>query len=91
MGTFHDDKGELHGMTVVVRTHGPRVYVGRCDTRTDEGIVLMDVDQHDDGQDGKTTADYLDFAVKYGVFKKHDMLRVPAGEIADVSRLGELR
>jgi len=44
VGTFHDDKGELHGITVVVETTGPRVYVGRCDTQTPQGIILLDAD-----------------------------------------------
>lgn len=90
MGTFHSDKGELHGITVVVRTTGERVYVGRCDTQTPEGIVLLDADHHDDGEDGKSNDEYLKFAAKYGVFKKHDHIVVPTAEIADVRRLGEL-
>jgi len=91
MGTFHDDKGELHGITVVVRTNGPAVYVGRCDTQDEQGIVLLDADRHEDGEDGKSTVEYLDFAARYGVFKKHDVLRVPAAEVAGVQRLGDLR
>ena len=40
MGTFHQDRGELHGITVVVDTRGPRVYVGRCETEDAQEIVL---------------------------------------------------
>ena len=40
MGTFHHDKGELHGITVVVDTSGPRVFIGRCDILADEKIIL---------------------------------------------------
>ncbi len=90
MGTFHSDKGDLHGITVVVRTNGARVYVGRCDEHRPDGIILNDVDHHDDGQDGKSTDQYLEFASKYGVFKKHDRLIVPQDEIASVTRLGDL-
>ncbi len=90
MGTFHDDNGELHGITVVVQTTGPRVYVGRCDTQTGEGILLLDADHHDDGEGDKSRDDYLAFASKYGVFKKHDRVFVEAREIAKVRRLGEL-
>lgn len=90
MGTFHSDKGELHGITVVVWTTGPRVYVGRCDTRTPEGIHLLDADHHDDGQEGKSTQEYLDFAKRYGVFKKHDHVHVPQAEIRRVAPLGAL-
>ena len=90
MGTFHNDKGELHGITVVVETSGPRVYVGRCDEETQAGIVLLDADHHDDGADGKSTRDYLRFAARYGIFKKHDKIAVPRSEITKVTRLGDL-
>ena len=90
MGTFHNDKGELHGITVVVETKGPRVYVGRCDTETGEGIVLLDADHHDDGEGGKTTGDYLRFAARYGIFKKHDRVSVPRAEIRKITPLGKL-
>jgi hypothetical protein len=90
MGTFHSDKGDLHGMTVVVETRGPRVYVGRYDEQRPEGLLLHDVDLHDDGEDGRTRAEYLAFAARYGVFKKHDRVLVPVEEIVSVQRLGEL-
>ncbi|MHC4955660.1 MAG: hypothetical protein ACYTGZ_17555 [Planctomycetota bacterium] len=88
MGTFHSDKGDLHGITVVVQTHGNRVYVGRCDEEKPDGIHLLDVDHHDDGDDGRSTADYLDRAHKFGVFAKEKMLFVPRAEIAEIRRLG---
>lgn len=91
MGTFHNDKGPLHGITVVVETTGPRVYVGRCDEETREGILLLDADHHDDGADGKSTSDYLRFAARYGIFKKHDRVTVPRAEILKVTPLGKLR
>lgn len=90
MGTFHADKGELHGITVVVDTNGPRVYVGRCDEETPEGIVLLDADHHDDGEGGRSKQEYLQRAARFGVFKKHDRLVVPRAEIASVRRLGDL-
>ena len=45
MGTFHDDRGPLHGITVVVDTKGPQVYVGRCDTYDARWLVLNDADE----------------------------------------------
>ncbi|MHC4548438.1 MAG: hypothetical protein ACYTEZ_06640 [Planctomycetota bacterium] len=90
MGRFHSDRGELHGVTVVVETHGPRVYVGRCHEETGRGVVLLDADHHDDGQDGTTNRNYLRFAARYGVFKRHDRLLVPRAEIAAITRLGEI-
>lgn len=89
MGTFHDDKGELHGITVVVDTEGPTVYVGRCDVLTDKHIILNDVDQHEDGTDGKSKDEYLKFAAKFGTWKKHDRLIVKSEEISLIKPLGE--
>jgi hypothetical protein len=88
MGTFHSDKGELHGMTVVVDTNGPVVYVGRCDTETEDGIALLDVDQHEAGEISKEA--YLAKAQKFGVFAKHRTLFVPRTKIASIRKLGEV-
>ena len=89
MGTFHDDKGELHGITVVVDT-GPKVYIGRCHEMDDRRIVLMDVDEHEDGQDGRSKQEYIERAAKVGVWKKHAALAVPMGSVRSVTRLGDV-
>jgi len=39
MGTFHHDRHELHGITVVVDTSGPEIFVGRCDDMDDRQIL----------------------------------------------------
>ena len=41
MGTFHSDKGDLHGITVVVDLKDTRVFVGRCDTVVPEGEEVV--------------------------------------------------
>lgn len=88
MGTFHDDHGELHGITVVVETHGPRVYVGRCHEEKPEGILLLDLDYHDaESDDGRRS--YLTKAARFGVWKKESRFLVPQGEIKSVRRLAE--
>lgn len=90
MGTFHSDHGPLHGITVVVDTHGPTVYIGRCHEEHAEGIVLLDVDRYEDGTGGKTKREYIAHAARFGVWKKHDRLTVPRAEISSVRRLGEV-
>ena len=90
MGTFHHDKSPLHGITVVVDTHGPEVFVGRCDDEDERGIFLHDVDVHRDGDGGRSKADYVKRAAQLGVWKKHDALFVPREKIASVRRLGEV-
>jgi iron-sulfur cluster assembly protein len=88
MGTFHDDKGELHGITVVAEA-GDTVYVGRCDTIGPDGVVLLDCDQHAEGEDGRSNADWLQRAARFGVWKKHDRLVLPRAEVTAVTPLGD--
>ena len=90
MGTFHQDKGELHGITVVVETTGVEVFVGRCDTVTAEGVILLDVDVHRDGEDDRSREEYLQRAARLGVWKKFDRVVVPRDQVSSVRRLGEL-
>ena len=90
MGTFHQGKGELHGITVVVDTHGSRVFIGRCDTITPEGVILLDVDVHDEAEGGKTKAEYVAQAARVGQWKKHDRVVVPTAEVASVERLADV-
>jgi len=88
MGTFHDDLGELHGITVVAST-GETVYVGRCHEMDEQRLLLLDVDEHSDGQDGRTNQEYLERAAKFGVWKKHDQLALPMADIREVTPLGK--
>jgi hypothetical protein len=90
MGTFHDDKGELHGITVVVDTHGEEIWVGRCDTVLDEGVVLLDADVHKAGDEGRSKVQWLERAAQFGVWKKFDRVVVPSDAVATVRPLGEL-
>jgi hypothetical protein len=90
MGTFHQDKGELHGITVVVDTVGDEIYVGRCDVITEERILLHDVDVHREGDGGRSKEEYVERAAQMGTWKKFDQLEIPAEAIASVRRLGDL-
>ena len=90
MGTFHQGKGELHGITVVVDTHGEEIYIGRCDTMDEEGILLQDVDVRREGEDGRTKEEHARHAAKLGFWKQMDRLRIPSDQIASVRRLGEI-
>lgn len=90
MGTFHQDKGELHGITVAVDTTGAEIYVGRCDEVTAQGVVLLDADVHRDGDGGRSKAEWLQRAARYGVWKSLDRVEVPRETVASVRRLGDL-
>jgi hypothetical protein len=90
MGTFHHGKSALHGITVVVDTDGPEVFVGRCDDEDDRGIFLDDVDVHCDGDGGRSKEDYVRRAAQLGVWKKYDHLLVPKERVVSIRRLGEV-
>lgn len=90
MGTFHSGKGELHGITVVVDTTGPHVYIGRCWEMNDEQIVLVDVDQHEESSDGRSKQDFIRQAAKVGVWKRHDRVVLPRAQVDSVTPLGAI-
>lgn len=90
MGTFHQGKSALHGVTVVVDTTGPEIFVGRCDDEDERGIVLNDADVHREGDNGRSKEEYVRRAAQLGVWKKYDSLLIPRERIASVRRLGEV-
>jgi iron-sulfur cluster assembly protein len=90
MGTFHQDKSALHGITVVVDTKGPKIYVGRCDDEDDQQVILVDADVHEDGQNGRTKQQYVERAAKFGVWKKLNHIVIPRAEVASMVKLGEI-
>ena len=90
MGTFHDDKHELHGITVVVDTVGDEIFIGRCDDMDDKGVFLLDADVHRAGEEGRSKEDYVQRAAQFGTWKQYDRLLIPADKVASVRRLGDL-
>ena len=90
MGTFHQDKSELHGITVVVDTLGDAVYVGRCDDMDDRQVILLDADVHRTAGSEQSKEAWVQRAAQFGVWKKFDRLVSPRTEVASVRRLGDL-
>ena len=90
MGTFHDGKGDLHGITVVVDTDGPEVWAGRCDTMQDGHIVLLGADRHQ-VDDGSTSKDeWVRRAAMVGVHPVHDRVVLPLDRVTSVRKLGDV-
>ncbi|MGH9379774.1 MAG: hypothetical protein ACRD2Z_04065 [Thermoanaerobaculia bacterium] len=87
--TFHQNRHALHGITVVVDTQGPELYIGRCDDMDEREIVLLDVDVHREGGGAPSKAEYVARAAQMGVWKKHDRLALPLTEVREVRPLGE--
>jgi hypothetical protein len=90
MGTFHAQTHPLHGMTVVVDTYGPRVYVGRCEDVSDDRVLLLDADVHEDGTAGRSKQEYVQEAARFGVWAKLSKVVIPRVEVASVQRLAEV-
>lgn len=90
MGTFHDDKHELHGITVVVDTIGDEIFIGRCDDMDDRVVLLLDVDVHREGEEGRSKEDYVQRSAQLGFWKQHDRVEIPAERVISVRRLGDL-
>ena len=87
---FHPGHHELHGITVVIETHGSRTYVGRFDSEDQEGLHLLDAGVHE-AEAGASSKDvYVRRSAKFGVRAEHKHLIVPAHEVARISRLGEV-
>ena len=89
MGTFHQNKHELHGITVVVET-GDDVYVGRCDDIHDQAVILLDADAHGESGGDQSREEWVKKAALYGVWPKHRRLDLPRGEVTSVNPLGEV-
>ncbi len=90
MGTFHHDTHELHGITCVVETQGPRTYVGRVHEVGPAGVLLHDADVFDEVPGGPTKAEYLARTAAVGPWPRHKSIVVPAADVTSVRRLGDL-
>ena len=87
MGTFHHDKGELHGITVVVTTTGPVSWIGRCDTMVGDQLILLGADRHHGAEDGVSAEEWIQKANQAGFFPRHDRVVLPRSEVVEVRPL----
>jgi hypothetical protein len=87
---FHQGHAELHGITVVLETHGARTYVGRFDSEDANGVHLLDVGVHDPSLATVSKDDYLRKSARFGVRSEHKHLVVPGNDVARITRLEEL-
>ncbi len=92
MRTFasHEHKHELHGITVVVETSGPDLWIGRCDDIVEAGVILKDADVHRQGETDRPREKWLEGARRFGVFPNHRQTLVPAAQVVTVRRLAEI-
>jgi hypothetical protein len=86
---FHPSHEELHGVTVVVETTGPRTYVGRYDSRDDRGVHMRDVGFHDPAVEDLSKDEYIRTTKKFGIKTQFKDFTVPLNEVSRIVRLAE--
>ena len=84
---FHQDRHELHGITVVLETHDSKVYVGRFDSQDERGVHMHDVGVFDAAAGGTSKTDFLRRCDKFGIMPQHKDLLVPTTEVSAIERL----
>jgi hypothetical protein len=89
MGTFHQGKHALHGITVVVDTAGPEVWVGRCDDVLEDRVILHDADLHREGDGAPSKAEWVARAADYGVWPRHPRVVLPRDRVTAIRPLRE--
>jgi hypothetical protein len=87
---FHPGHHALHGITVVVETHGPETYVGRFDTEDERGVHLLDVGVHASAEGGVSREEYVQRSARFGVRTDRKHVVVPKAAVARITRLGEV-
>jgi hypothetical protein len=91
LGTFHQNRGELHGITVAVETNTGEFWIGRCDIADARGVLLHDADVHRSADEPTTPrAAFLSQALAVGVWPRHADVTIPAAQIASLRKLAEL-
>ena len=81
MGTFHDNLGAFHGITIAVYFKDNRMAIGRCHEANDQQITMHDVDIHDPSESAIPQDQWLAQASKWGIFPKHKNANFPSSEV----------
>ena len=55
-----------------------------------ELVILLDVDVHRDGENGRSKEEYVQRAAQFGVWKKHQHLVLDRQRVTSIRRLGEI-
>lgn len=88
--TFHANRHELHGITVVIDAPGGRTWVGRFHEQDERGVHLVDAVEHQAGGE-QSRDEFLRRIVRFGVRVEHKHVLLKADDVGAITRLGELR
>jgi hypothetical protein len=83
-------KSPLHGITVIVDTDSPKIYIGKCHEEDERRVLLYNAVIYEEGQDGKSKAEWITHAAKFGFFAAHDSITVPREQVAGITKLGDV-
>lgn len=90
MESRHPNRSEFHGMTIVVDTNGPKVYIGRCLDQDDREVRFFSADVYEDGQNGRSKENWVRHAARVGVWGRQRGVTVPMNEVASIRLLGDV-
>jgi hypothetical protein len=86
---FHPGHHELHGVTVVLETHGRETFVGRFDSEDEGGVRMLDVGVHEGDEAARD--DYIRRSLKFGIRADRKQVVVPKGAVARITRLTDFQ
>jgi hypothetical protein len=86
---FHPGHHELHGVTVVLETHGRETFVGRFDSEDEDGVRMLDVGVHEG--DGAAKDEYIRRSLKFGIRADRKQVVVPKAAVARITRLTDFQ
>lgn len=90
MGTFHDNLGELHGITVALELNDGSLAVGRCHEANDSYVLILDADLHQPGGAPGAAEAWLRNAARWGVFPKLRSVRFERAQVLSITPLNSI-
>jgi hypothetical protein len=87
MGLFHDTSDPLHGVTVVIETTGPELWVGRCNRVEPDRVLLFESDCYVDGRSSGSKEEWLKRVAMVGFHPRHPKLELARDQVTSVRPL----
>jgi hypothetical protein len=87
-GDRHNNRGELHGITVVLSGKSGRTYLGRWHEETPHGVVMKNVAIHDPHHAPISCDEWLAKQRKFGIEVQESVFTVPSDEAGEVVPFG---